>query len=230
MGIENISNQELENSISDTNTIIEEQNPDYDIRVDKLISFMENKKYKIYRSKNILNILSMRGKDSGEITNRFDEKMFVFYMDDSNNWKLNEYDITTLPGLIISNEERRLPNNVNLLSCGQYIDQCSLNYYKGDLTHRCLSFNNSTVYINKRTDRYDYSSPTKTGNFGISIHRSSSSGTSELVYDYSQNGDQVFKNYNQFNQFIKLCEKQELIKNNFTYTICLKSDFDRFLI
>jgi len=46
LGIENISNQELENSISDTNTIIEEQNPDYDIRVDKLISFMENKNIK----------------------------------------------------------------------------------------------------------------------------------------------------------------------------------------
>lgn len=227
--IEEISEQQKENSIGvNQNTFTEESPMDMNSKVDKLIQFLESKTYKVYKQTNILNIVALRDKDNGSITNKFDEKLYVFYLNKSNKWELNEYTITTVPGYIRDSDKAELPSNVNILAFGQYIDQCKLDYYKGDLTHRSLKFNECAIYVNNKKDRYNFASELKSGNFGLSIHRSTSSGTAESVYDYAINGDQVFKNANQYKQFIKLCESQSSIKNTFTYTLCRKSEYDEF--
>lgn len=226
-----ISEQEIENSIGvNQNTFTQEAPMDMNSKVEKLISFIESKNYKVYKQTNVLNIVALRDKDSGLITNKFDEILYVFYMNKSNNWELNEYKITTVPGYKRNTNDKELPENVSILAYGQYIDQCKLDYYQGDLTHRSLKFNECAIYVNDKLDRYNYSSELKKGDFGISIHRSTSSGTAESVYDYSSNGDQVFKNANQYKQFIKLCETQSSNKNTFTYTLCRKQEFDEFTL
>lgn len=223
------SEQQLENSTGvDQNTYTQETPMDANSKVERLIGFLESKNYTVYKQTNLLNIVAMRNKDNGEITNKFDEILYVFYMGSDNNWSLNEYSITTVPGLKRDTHGKQLPEKVNILAYGQYIDQCKLDYLNGDVTNRCLKFGESAVYENARTDRYIYSSPVKMGDFNMLVRRSSNSGTSESVFDYSSNGEQTFKNANQFSQFIKLCETQSTIKNSFTYTLCRQSEYDSF--
>ena len=197
-------------------------------KIDKLISFMKSKGYVVYESINILNMISMQStrKDNGIVSNKFDDLLSVFYKNKNNNWELLEYQITTTPGFVPKTE--LLPNKVSILALGQYVDQCSLDIYQSDKNHKCLRFNEVTIIKNDVNDRYNYTSIKETGRFPITIHRSSSKGSAESVFNYSE-GAQVFKNITQYNKFILLCEEQIKLKNTFTYTLCRASDFDRFV-
>ena len=63
-----------------------------------------------------------------------------------------------------------------------------------------------------------------TGNYGINIHRSRSTGESELVNSYSA-GCQVFKNASDFKDFMKLVNKSaDKFGNSFTYTLLNEGD------
>lgn len=194
--------------------------------LDKLIRFLESKNYEIYDDVNILNIVALRTKDDGIITNKFDDTLYVFFRKDNGNWELVDYPITTTPGYIP--KKKILPKNVAILALGQYIDQCELSNFGNDDSYKCLKFNQSTIHRNDVVDRYNYNSEMETGDFALYIHRSIGIGSSEDVYNYSE-GSQVFKGINHYKQFIKLCEKQSLKKSLFTYTLCRKSDFDNFI-
>lgn len=198
---------------------------DTDQFIDKLIRYMNSKSYRVYDKKNILNIVSMRNKSNGLVSNKFDEKMYVFFKNNNNNWSLMEYDITTVPGFKPKTNE--LPNNVAILKLGQYIDQYKIGYHQGKKDHKCLKYATSVVHRNDNKSKYNFKASTQTGGFGINIHRSSKTGSGINVNNWSQ-GCQVFKNVNQFNQFMNLCDKQSLSKKTFTYTLCDLNDFNNF--
>jgi hypothetical protein len=62
------------------------------------------------------------------------------------------------------------------------------------------------------------------GIFGINIHRSSATGTSTYVENWSE-GCQVFSTVTDFDKFMDLCEKASAIHgNSFTYTLIESSD------
>lgn len=197
--------------------------------VEKLIWFLKTKKYTIFEEKHQLNMIAMRSvnKIEGDVTNKFDEILHVFYRNSNNNWELVEYDITTVPGFKPGTEE--LPDEVPMLRLGQYIEQLKLDNFGGDEKHKCLIFEKCAIHKNTELDFYDWDSDTQMGNFPISIHRSSETSTAEFVFNYSE-GSQVFKNINQYDQFIKLCEDQINIakKDKFTYTLCSKKEFDEY--
>lgn len=214
------------------------QNP----KVERIIKFMESKNYKVFQEKGILNMIAFRDKDNGVITDRFDENLFVFFIDNNSEWQINEYQITTVPGRLYSGLL-----DMEILSLGQYIDQCVFNtptsigsvsyeeYGKG------LIFNQCAVQINNSKDVYSYSTTPVIRNrtdgrfgitefpIGITNRREGLIGSSEIVGDYSYGGDQIFKSHNQFKEFLKLCEEQEKIKNSFTYTLCNKTEFDNMV-
>lgn len=195
--------------------------------IDKLVKFLKSKSYNVYEKVGVLNIVAMRRKDDGKVTNKFDDDIYVFYKNDKGNWDLSQYSITTTPGFKPKTTE--LPDKVAILALGQYVDQYKLGFHQNKPDHKCLKFASSVVNRNDKSDQYNYSSITDRGSFGINIHRSSSTGTSDNVFNWSE-GCQVFKNINQFKQFISLCESQESIakKSTFTYTLCKKSEFDSF--
>lgn len=195
--------------------------------IDKLVKYLKSKSYNVYEKVGVLNIVGMRKKDDGKVTNKFDDEIYVFYKNERGNWDLVQYSITTTPGFKPKTTE--LPDKVAVLSLGQYVDQYKLGSHQNKPDHKCLKFATSVVHRNDKSGQYNYGAITSKGGFGINIHRSSSTGSSENVYNYSE-GCQVFKNINQFKQFITLCENQESIakKNTFTYTLCKKSEFDSF--
>jgi hypothetical protein len=199
-------------------------------KVDKLLKFLKSKSYTIYETIGVLNLVSLRNnkKDDGTITNKFDDVLNVFYKNINGNWDLIEYQITTVPGYLPKSEI--LPQNVAILSLGQYIDQCKITLFQGEKDNKCLLFDECVININDSTTLYNFKSKSEKGKFPISIHRSSTTGSSENVYNYSE-GAQVFKNITQFNQFISLCENQINLanKNTFTYTLCKDSEFNEFV-
>ncbi len=201
--------------------------PTSNAKIDKLIRYLKSKKYNVYEKTGVLNIVGMRKKDDGKITNKFDDEIYVFYKSEKGNWELVEYSITTTPGY--KPKTSALPDKVAILTLGQYVDQYKLGFHQNKPEHKCLKFATSVVHRNDKSGQYNYSAITAQGGFGINIHRSSANGSSENVYNYSE-GCQVFKNVNQFKQFISLCENQESLskKNTFTYTLCKKSEFDSF--
>jgi hypothetical protein len=216
---------------SDNQTMDYEEDP----RVQKLIGYLEFKKYKVYTNPGILNIVAMRDKDSGFVTNKFDETLFVFYKNDNNKWKLETYSITTVPGFIVmdynDDSPRRLPESAKILVNGQYVDQCILAPYKNSTKRKCLLFLDSYVHINNSPYTYNFSSDMVRGSdFKITIHDANQFGSSENVNNYAGNASQTFKNNGEFSRFIKLCMEQESVKKTFTYTLCRKSEFDNFKV
>jgi hypothetical protein len=190
----------------------------------KLIKFLEFKKYKIYEDIGVLNIVATRN-TSGEVTNTFDDDIYVFFKNQNSIWEIYEYKITTLPGLIPGKET--LPDRVAMLRLAQYIDQLSMDFWQGDTSHKCLKFKECAIQRNINSKKYDWSSPTEIGRFPIAIHRSSSTSSAEYVFNYSE-GSQVFKTITQYEQFIRICENQVKVANKdvFTYTLCSKEEFD----
>jgi len=197
-------------------------------KVDKLIRFIKSKGYKVYEDKFILNMVGLRRKDDGKVTNRFDETMCVFFKNGNGNWELYEYTITTLPGYVP--RQQQLPDVVSMLKLGQYVNQFKIGLHQGKADHKCLKFATTINHVNKTVDRYDYNSKTNRAAVGINIHRSNKSGSGLTVFNWSK-GCQVFKIASQFEQFMGFCEKQESEgrKNSFTYTLIKQTEFDTFV-
>lgn len=205
--------------------------------VDKLIKFLNSKKYTVYTEANVLNIVTLRTKDDGVITNKFDDMMKVFYRNSEGKWELSEYPISSTPGYLPQTQEEKdqfisplLPQGVNILAFGQYTDQLGLDILGGDQEVKCLKFNNAAYYVNDKRESYNWKSKIEQGTgHTFTIRRASSLGTAETVFNYSPDGSQVFKSLANFNQFITLCETQAQTKAKFSYVVARKSEFDSFV-
>ncbi|NBV07328.1 MAG: hypothetical protein EBS06_08890, partial [Proteobacteria bacterium] len=176
-------------------------------KVEKIIWFLKSKNYKIFEKTMELNLVAFRNKKNvkdeelSNVTNKFDESLAVFYKDDKNEWQLIEYSITTVPGLVP--QSKNLPSKVAILRSGQYYEVIRLGNYLGNENYKCLIFDSCEIHRNDKIDRYNFDSPSERGNFAITIHASSEISSSEYIFNYSE-GAQVFKNKNQYDQFIKL--------------------------
>lgn len=212
----------------------EKSNPESNKKIEKLIWFLKSKNYTVYEVNSQINIVSFRSKiqvkdeEESNITNSFDESMSVFYRNENGNWELFEYAITTVPGYVAG--QKFLPEKVGVLALGQYIERLKIINYLGDPSYPALSFDQCSIHRNDKIDRYNFSAPIETGNFAMTIHRSSDVNSSEFVFNYSE-GAQVFKNFNQYEQFMKICQKQidKGGKSTFTYTLCLLKEFNEYL-
>lgn len=208
--------------------------------IEKLVWFMKSKNYVVYENNHELNIVGMRSinKIEGDVTNKFDETMYVFYRDENSNWNLSEFSITTVPGLVPPPQNNPklevLPEKVAMLRLGQYVEQLKMSNF-GDpnnenMYHKCLAFENCAIHRNTEPDFYDWDSPTEIGPFPVSIHRASKRYPSvEKVYIYSK-GSQVFKSLNQYDHFMKLVDNQinKAKKDKFTYTLLSEKEYNAY--
>lgn len=215
----------------DTQKIILDPSNKTDEKLKKLIKYLESKNYNVYAERFILNIVGMRSRDDGRVTNKFDDTLYVFYRNGNLDWEFYEYKITTLPGLRIPDLTGKslLPENVNILAPAQYVDQCILTNYKKDSSIKVLKFLECAFFENESLSKYKYNySKIKTDKIDIYIKPSVNKGFATDVYNHSTDGSQVFKNNKQWKEFISLCENQLKYKKHFTYTLCRKKDYDSF--
>lgn len=184
-------------------------------QINALVKQLESLNFKVFTKPFELNIVGER-KDSTN-ANSFDDKLFVFWKNDNNNWDGKEYSITTDPGTYWLKN----PMNVSgtaILKAGQYINSHKLGYHKGQYKALVQS-NPLTVFRDyDRNAILDFNNgKEQTGLFGINIHKASNV-TSE-VNKWSA-GCQVFKNADDFQNFMELAEKhKEKNGDNFTYTL-----------
>lgn len=169
-----------------------------------------------------LNIVGVRNSTTGDkVTNLFDDTITVSYKLNG-EWQFKQWQITTDPGKKAMLEYHN-PDGVARLVPGQYRGSHMIGLHQGK--YEALKQQKPVkVYRDKDKDMQYDTNLIKEGIFGINIHRSSATGTSTFVENWSE-GCQVFANINDFNTFMELCKAASKIHgNSFTYTLIESKD------
>jgi hypothetical protein len=182
-----------------------------------LIRLLESKKYILYSKPYQLNIVGVR--HNGTVPNKFDDKMYVFWKNDTGKCEGKVFNITTDPGTFWLNNPMS-PQGTAILKEGQYVGAWKIGMHQGK--YKALTQAKPiTVYRDyDRNAVLDFNNgKEETGMFGINIHRANAVGTTKVIDKYSA-GCNVFENAEDFAKFLALCDKQEaLYGNSFTYTL-----------
>lgn len=231
----------------------EEQPTAANEKVDKMIRYLRSQNYTINENPYHLNIVAIRNsiKDSGKVTNIFDDKCWAFYKDDKNQWILvDDYKVTTTPGF--APRQTKLPlgpssQGVAMLVYGQFVDKWKIGYHqnrtgkpggkldkKGNIApeHKAL-VQGTTSHIRNTPSGTGYYKPgektPQTAPIGINIHHALEHGVTTNVFNFSE-GCVVFASKNQHDEFMKLCQQQvdKTNKGRFTLTVIPQSEYDNF--
>jgi hypothetical protein len=169
-----------------------------------------------------LNIVGVRNSATGnKVTNVFDDKITVSYKLNG-EWQFHEWNATTDPGKKGVMEYHNAAGVARLVE-GQYRGSHSIGLHQGK--YKALKQAKPVkVYRDPNRDLTYDETKIAEGIFGINIHRSSATGTSTYVENWSE-GCQVFSTVTDFDKFMDLCEKASAIHgNSFTYTLIESSD------
>lgn len=169
-----------------------------------------------------LNIVGVRNSTTGnKVTNLFDDKITVSYKLNG-EWQFHEWNATTDPGKKGVMEYHNAAGVARLVE-GQYRGSHSIGLHQGK--YKALKQAKPVkVYRDPNRDLTYDETKIAEGIFGINIHRSSATGTSTYVENWSE-GCQVFATVTDFDKFMALCEKASAIHgNSFTYTLIESSD------
>jgi hypothetical protein len=169
-----------------------------------------------------LNIIGVRNSATGnKVTNVFDDKITVSYKLNG-EWQFHEWNATTDPGKKGVMEYHNAAGVARLVE-GQYRGSHSIGLHQGK--YKALKQAKPVkVYRDPNRDLTYDETKIAEGIFGINIHRSSATGTSTYVENWSE-GCQVFATVTDFDKFMALCEKASAIHgNSFTYTLIESSD------
>jgi hypothetical protein len=189
-------------------------------------SVMKGKGYPFYTKGDYnLNIIGVRGKN--QVANSFDDHILCVYKK-SGRWKFEQYQATTDSGTYWLKNPMNIKGTA-LLVPNHYKGAYKLDLHNGKYTSLCQRLGDVEVYRDNNKDLitdFDPSTIDK-GKFGINIHRSNPYRESVSVDKWSA-GCQVFANPDQFNHFIKLCEKSaSRFGNHFSYTLLTYKDFKK---
>jgi len=179
-----------------------------------IINALKDKGYVIYDKPYQLNIVGVRNAESQP--NKFDDQLYVFYKDESGNWVIKEYPITTDTGTYwLENPMSNLGSA--MLKEGQYVDAYKQGLHKGQYTALIEQKPVTTYRDYDRNAIFDFGQNTTTGMYGINIHKAGEE--SQDVNKWSA-GCQVFQKSDDFQEFMQLTDKHKAnYGNNFTYTL-----------
>jgi len=216
-----------------------------------LIKVLNEKNYKLFNKKFQMNIIGVRYQYEGQkYTNKFVDKLYVFYKNNKEQWEIKSFKISTLAGTevpIDKDKYNRFKGNVSrdvigtrismkkyaqylgrtglgILQPSQYINSFKLGTF---LSYPALkSIGEQFAYrdSNWDSDKITFSSEEK-GYFGMHIHRGAPGGIN--VNNWSE-GCQVFSNLKSLKNFEKLMNLHiERHGNKFTYTLITSKDFEK---
>jgi hypothetical protein len=216
-----------------------------------LIQVLKEKNYKLFNKENQMNIVGVRYQYEGDsYTNKFVDKLYVFYKDNNNEWQIKSFRISTLPGTEVPIDRdkyrsfkkdvsesvigTRIPmkkyaqykgrTGLGILQPSQYINSFKLGSF---LSYPALkSVGQQLAYRDSNWDsnKITFSTQEK-GYFGMHIHRGAPGGIN--VNNWSE-GCQVFSNLKSLKNFEKLMRLHiEKHGNKFTYTLITSKDYER---
>lgn len=189
--------------------------------IKKVKQLAKDKGYVIYDEPYRLNIWGFRA--NTEKPNSFDDELHVFTnvaKTGKPNWAYLVFKITTDPGTYWLKNPMN-PQGTAILKAGQYRDVYQIAKHRGKYYALCQRNGKVTVIRDyNRNAVLDFNNGREeTGMFGINLHRARKLGETYTIDRFSA-GCQVFKNANDFNFFMKMCEvHRKLYGNKFTYTL-----------
>jgi hypothetical protein len=189
--------------------------------IKRIKTIAQEKGHVIYTEPYRLNIWGFRA--NTEKPNVFDDEMHVFTNISQTKiakWAYLVFKITTDPGTYWLQNPLN-PKGTAILKAGQYLDAYSIDKHRNKYYALCQRLAKVTVIRDYDRDAIlDFNNGTEqTGMFGINIHRARKTGSTYSVDRHSA-GCQVFKNAQDFDFFMKLCEvHRKLYGNKFTYTL-----------
>lgn len=192
-----------------------------------LIAAMQRKGWRIDTAPWKLNIVGIRTADPRP--NRFDDRIVVFYRDESGKWHWKAFAATTDPGTYwLANP--LAPQGTAILAEGQYLDTYQIGLHRGKYYALVQRKGPVTVIRDYNRDgRLDFDSPSRfSGYFGINIHRATANGTSTTVDRWSA-GCQVLASSRDFETLMQLAEqsKRETGENTFSFSLLDLRDIRR---
>ena len=170
-----------------------------------------------------VNIVGIRNSSTGDrLTNRFDDWITVSFKVNG-IWQYHIWPCTTDPGITYSVQKLLSPKGVARMVPGQYRGSHQIGMHQGKYS-ALVQRTPILVYRDANKDyKYDTNNMEE-GMFGINIHRSSPTGTSNLVDGWSA-GCTVFQNIRNFTQFMTIMNKaRQSFGNKFTYTLIESKD------
>lgn len=146
----------------------------------------------------------------------FNDALVVTYKED-NHYIRRVFDVTTDPGkyYLINPTNKK---GTAIIKPGQYVDAYAIGKHNNKYNALCQRLKDIDVYRdNNKDDILDMKdSATDKGMFGCNIHKSYNSGK----VGKNSAGCTVFRYDNDFDSFMKMCERHsKLYGNKFTYTV-----------
>lgn len=189
--------------------------------IQKIKVLARRKRYQLFKAYKKLNIWGFRS--NATTPNQFDDELHVFFNTKQSGrpkWAYFIFKCTTDPGTYWLDNPMN-PKGTAMLSPGQYVDTYKIDLHRGKYYALCQRLGKVEVIRDYNRDAIldFYNGKPDSGKFGINIHRARRSGSTLKVDNHSA-GCQVFKNADDFNFFMRLCEMhRELHGNKFTYTL-----------
>jgi hypothetical protein len=191
------------------------------VTLDTLKKAIQKKGYKWFEDQP--NIIGVR--TTLQIPDVFNDVLFCVFKDKDGKEVVKSWTITTNPGLYwLLHPANTLGTAV--LKPGQYINSHAIGFHQGKADHKALvQINPVTVYRdNNKNDIAESSSKTETGLFGINIHRSNKTGTTQQIGKWSA-GCLVFPQAQSLEQLLWICEQyKKKTGNKFTLTLLEEKD------
>lgn len=189
--------------------------------IKRIKAIAQEKGHVLYTEPYRLNIWGFRA--NTEKPNVFDDELHVFTNISQTKiakWAYLVFKITTDPGTYWLRNPLN-PQGTAILKAGQYKDTYRIDLHRNKYYALCQRLGKVTVIRDYDRDAIlDFNNGKEaTGMFGINIHRARKTGETYTVDKFSA-GCQVFKNAEDFDFFMKLCEvHRKLYGNTFTYTL-----------
>lgn len=188
------------------------------MKIEQLTTALESKGFTLFPGKYNVNLIGVRSKD--KTPNVFNDKLYVILEGDKGK-ELHTFSITTEPGTFYLNNPMNVKGTA-VLPPGQYKRTWQLGKHKGyDALVQSAPI---TVWRDNNKNNLAEKGKTDTGYFGINIHRANPKIRSKQVDKWSA-GCQVFADPKEFEEFLRLCKRSEIIYgNSFTYTLLEEGD------
>lgn len=191
-----------------------------------LIKSLKSLNYEVYSKPNELNIIGVRSDNVN--ANSFDDLLYVFWKNEDGSFEGRKYPLTTDPGTYWLKNPMNV-DGTSILKEGQYVNAYQVGKHKGQYDALTQKKPVTVIRDYDRNAILDYSNGKETtGLFGINIHNSGNNIKDDKSVDKWSAGCQVFKNINDFNEFMQLAKKQrDKYGNSFTYTLIDERAYNR---
>ena len=223
-------------------------NPDVEI----LLEVMNDKGYVIYDEPYKINTIGIRYQYPGqEYSNKYNDRIYALYKNESNDWVTKYWAISTIPGrnsswrsgspLLKKQDVVKNRGGLGILKPAQYVDVYKMGFHprsskkkdaramKTDGKSKQLAYRDQNYNSDKITfSAEDPNNPKGGSNFAMYIHKAYTLKNlkSGAVNNWSE-GCQVFGDAKSLNQYFDLCEvHKQRYGNRFTYTLITSKDLE----